>query len=124
MKNILLLTSLLFFTLTSCTKENIITGAWKGKNNDGVGLLWTFSPDGKASSTKGNSPIQEMKYSTDKSKTPWHINLNSLVDDGTLRAIYKFTASGKLVIGINQDVTIRPKSFTTPGLQLLILTKK
>lgn len=124
MKNALFLIGFILFTLTSCTKESTIVGTWKGKNNDGVDLKWTFSPDGTASSTRGNGTVQEMKYTTDDTQKPRHINLNSLVDAGTLQAIYKFTDTGKLVIGMSLDVTIRPENFSTPNLQLLILTKE
>ena len=123
MKKTLFFLSFLLFTLASCSNENTLIGTWNGKNYDGLSVKWTFEADGSASSAKSGGAVQEMKYVTDDTKTPRELNLNSLVDEGTLRAIYKFTDKGKLVIGIDQDVTIRPKGFGTPGLQMLVLTK-
>ena len=124
MKKTLFFLSVLLFSLASCSNENSLIGTWNGKNYDGLNVKWTFQADGSASSTKSGGAVQEMKYVTDDTKTPKELNLNSLVDEGTLRAIYKFTEKGKLVIGINQDVTIRPEGFAIPGLQMLILTKE
>jgi hypothetical protein len=109
----------------SCSNEkNSIIGTWKGKNYAGEDILWVFNPDGSAGTSRG-AAIQQMIFTTDETKSPHHLNVNSLVDTNTLRAIYKFTESGKLIIGINKDpVTIRPADFNTPNLQRLSLTKK
>jgi hypothetical protein len=117
----------LFFLilLTACSQpSNTIVGEWKGKNHAGQDIQWSFDRVGKALSVKGNV-TQDMFYMIDNTKDPWHLNLNSNVDTNTLRAIYRFTDTGKLVIGINNElVTRRPAGFDDPGVQKLILTKK
>lgn len=105
-------------------KEETIVGEWRGKNHSGQDIGWSFDGMGKAVSTKSGT-VQDMYYSTDMTQTPYHLNLNSLVDTNTLRAIYQFTEKGKLVIGINNDlVTKRPAGFEDKGVQKLILTRK
>ncbi len=121
----LLFNLLLLILMTACTQQsNSILGEWKGKNHSGQDIQWNFESGGKAVSIRG-SAVQDMFYMVDNTKDPWHLNLNSTVDTNTLRAIYRFTDTGKLVIGINNElVTRRPSGFDDPGVQKLILTKK
>lgn len=123
MKNLILPLAFLL-TIISCAKEEqSIIGTWKGKNYAGQDIQWVFNADGTASSARG-AASQQMTYKIDKTKTPYHLNVNSLVDTNTLRAIYQFTDNGKLMIGIGKElVTVRPTGFSGPNLQKLVLTK-
>ncbi len=114
-----------FIFMTSCTQEEVsIIGEWQGKNHSGQDIQWNFDDQGKAVSIRG-SAVQDMFYQVDNTKDPFQLNLNSTVDTNTLRAIYRFTEGGKLVIGINNDlVTKRPAGFEDSGVQKIILTKK
>lgn len=120
--------SLIFIAIIfmiSCNQEEVsIIGEWHGKNHSGQDIQWNFDDQGKAKSIRG-SAIQDMFYKVDNSKDPFHLNLNSTVDTNTLRAIYRFTEAGKLVIGINNDlVTKRPAAFDDSGVQKIILSRK
>lgn len=125
MKKYLYLIVAAVFIIASCGQEApSIEGNWKGKNHSGQDIQWTFDKVGKAIAVLGSKP-QDMFYRIDNSHELWHLNLNSTVDTNTLRAIYRFTDSGKLVIGINKDpVTKRPTGFDAPGVQKIILTKE
>lgn len=111
--------------MISCTQEEVsIIGEWQGKNHSGQDIQWNFDDQGKAVSLRG-SAVQDMFYQVDNTKDPFHLNLNSTVDTNTLRAIYRFTEGGKLVIGINNDlVTKRPAGFEDQGVQKIILSRK
>ena len=124
MKRIIFSLFILFLMSACGQKENSIIGEWRGKNHSGQDIQWSFNDQGKAVSIKGNTS-QDMFYSVDNTKTPHFLNLNSTVDTNTLRAIYRFTEGGKLVIGINNElVTQRPAGFDETGVQKLILTRK
>lgn len=124
MKQLLLgLTAVLI--MAACGSEkNTIVGQWKGKNNTGHDIQWHFDDQGNAVSYLADIP-QKMFYRVDDSQTPHMLNLNSTVDTNTLRAIYRFTETGKLVIGINNElVTRRPITFEEPDVERIILTRK